>query len=210
MKNMFPYIYDFLSLVFEDKETKDKIRRVILFGSVAAGEFDKESDIDIFIDLWTGNNIKSAEASLKEADKRFLSASSKKWSLLGIRQPIKCIVGTLNDTKWRELKREMVSNGMLLYGKFEEAEEGLKHYSMFSYSLARLSQNKKMGFLRKLFGYKTAKGKKEYRRPGLLEEIGGVKLSSNVILVPVENSRKIHKFLISHRIMPEIREVRIR
>ncbi len=209
MKNLFPYIYDFLSLTFENREIKNKIRRIILFGSVAAGEFDEESDIDLFIDLWSKTSAKEVGAFIKEADKRFLT-TSKKWSLLGIRQPIKCIIGTLKDPRWNELKLEMISNGILLYGKFEETEEKLKHFTMFNYSLSRLSQNKKMKFLRKLFGYKTIKGKKEYMRPGLLDGIGGVKLSSNVILVPIENSRRLHRFLTSFGITPEIREIRTR
>lgn len=209
MKNLFPYIYDFLSLMFENKEIRNRVKNIVLFGSVAAGESDEESDIDLFIETWSKNSIKEIEASVKESEKRFLSVS-KKWSLIGIRQPIKCIVGVLNDPRWKELRHEMISNGIVLYGKFEEPEEGLKHYTMFNYSLTKLNQNKKMDFLRKLFGYKAVKAKKVYKRSGFLDEIGGIKLASNVILVPVENSRKAHKFLTSYRITPEIREIRIR
>ncbi len=57
MKNLFPYIYDFLSLLSEDDKLKSKIKRIILFGSVARGEADEESDIDIFIDLWSKHDL---------------------------------------------------------------------------------------------------------------------------------------------------------
>ncbi len=54
------------------------------------------------------------------------------------------------------------------------------------------------------------KGKKKYVWHGVLEESGGVKLSGNVILVPVEKSIDIVKLLHSFKITPEIREIMIK
>ena len=210
MKNLFPYMYDFLSVLFENKDVKNKVKRGILFGSVARDEFDKESDIDLFIDVWSKNDISYIESMVQDAEKSFFAISEKKWSLLGISFPIKTIVGILEDEEWKELRLEMSASGIIFYGKFEVLEGNLNHYAMFNYSLSRLKQNKKMAFLRRLFGYKSIKNKKEYRIPGLLEKIGGVKLNSNVILVPVEKSRDVQKFLNSFKITPEIRDILIK
>lgn len=210
MKNYFPYIYDFLSLVLEESEIIGKIKRIVLFGSVARGEADEGSDIDIFIDVWSKSGIKGVEQYVAEAEKRFYVISERKWSLLGIKLPIKCIVGMLDDARWKSLRSEIISSGLTLFGKFEEEEKGWQHYAMMNYSLAGLSQAKKMKLLRKLFGYTGIKGKKKYVWHGILEESGGVKLSSNVILVPVEKSRNIIGHLHSFKITPQIREVRIK
>lgn len=210
MKNLFPYIYDFLSLLFEDDKIRNMIKRVVLFGSAARNEADKESDIDLFIDVWAKNQIKEVESYSREADKRFYLISGKKWALLGIEHPIKYIVGLLEEDRWKELRLEIAGYGILLYGKYEEQEGNLKHCAIFSYSLSKLSQRKKMEFLRKLFGYKIMKGKKQYSQSGLLDEISGKKLGANIILVPVEKSREISDFLNSFGITPEIRDARIK
>ena len=209
-ENLFPYIYDFLSLLFEDSRIKNMIRRVILFGSAARDEADKESDIDLFIDLWSKDSTKEVESYLKEVNKRFYLISKKKWELMGIKQPIKCVVGLLGDNRWKELRFEILSYSLILFGKYEELEENLKHTVIFSYSLSNLSQKRKMGFLRNLFGYKTVKGTKRYKHSGILQQVGGEKLGANVILIPIEKSKTIKDFLNSFGITPEIREVRIR
>jgi hypothetical protein len=44
----------------------------------------------------------------------------------------------------------------------------------------------------------------------MLKQINGNKIGSNVILVPVEHSRKMQKLFNEFRITPEIREIWIR
>jgi predicted nucleotidyltransferase len=202
-----PYIYDFLSILYENEKIKDYISRIILFGSVAIGEADEESDIDLFIDVRAEAFVKEVELIIKETEKRFYLISEKKWSLLGIKTPIKCIVGILEGDRWKDLRSEIIASGIMLYGKFEEKEGRLKHFSLINYSLSGLKQQRKMSLLRSLFGYSTKKAKKLYKKAGLLQETGGVKLTANTVLVPVENSRKIQKLLNSYGITPEIREI---
>ncbi len=210
MKNLFPYIYDFLSLILEDNKMKNKIKRIILFGSVSRGEADEESDIDIFIDLWSKHSVVDVEAYLRDAEKRFYIISEKKWSLLGIKHPIKCIVGMLDDENWKNLRSEIISSGHILLGKFEEKEDGWAHYAMINYSLSAVKQAKKVKLLRKLFGYTAKKGRKKYVQRGIVEEAGGTKLSSNVLLVPVEKSRDVVKLLNSFGARVQIREARVK
>ncbi len=149
MKNFYPYIYDFISLVLGESETTGKIKRIVLFGSVARGDADERSDIDIFIDVWSKNSTKTVEQHVSEAEKRFYVISEKRWSLLGIKLPIKCIVGSLDDPRWKSLRSEIISSGITLFGKFEEIGEGWQHYAMINYSLSSLCQSKKMELLRK-------------------------------------------------------------
>ncbi len=44
------YALDFSSFLIDTAKVTDKIKRIMLFGSVARGDFTKESDIDLFID----------------------------------------------------------------------------------------------------------------------------------------------------------------
>ncbi|MBI4896441.1 MAG: nucleotidyltransferase domain-containing protein [Candidatus Aenigmarchaeota archaeon] len=210
MKNLFPYIYDFLSLLLGDNKMKSKIKRIILFGSVARGEADEESDIDVFIDVWSKHDILETKEYVKDAEKRFYVISEKKWSLLGITQPITCIVGILDDGHWKSLRSEIISGGYTLFGKFEEKEEGWAHYAMINYSLSALKQAKKMKLLRKLFGYAVKKGRKKYVQYGIVEGTGGVKLSSNVLLIPVEKSRDVIKILNSSGVTAQIRDTMVK
>lgn len=206
--SIFPYIYEYVSVLFEDSEIKRLTKRIILFGSVARGEFDSKSDIDIFLEV-SPNLAERAEGLVRKSEKRFSIIAGKR-GFLGIKNPIKTIVGNLGEPRWKELKSEMISYGITLYGKFESMPENLSHHSLFSYSLSKIPQKEKMKFLRMLFGYTIKKGGKEYRQTGLLEEIGGEKLSPNSILVPTEKSREIQKTLNSFRVTPEIREVWIK
>jgi predicted nucleotidyltransferase len=210
MKTLLPYIYDFLSLLLEEEKAKSMIKRVILFGSAARDDADQESDVDLFIDVWSRVHEKETEAYVKEADKRFYLVSEKKWSLMGVRNPIKCIVGKLDDDKWKDLRLEISSYGIVIFGKYEEEDEKSRQFAIFSYSLSKLDQKKKMRFLRNLFGYKTTKGKKKYIQPGILKAMIGEKIGPNAILVPVERSKEVREFMNSFGITPLIRTVRTR
>ena len=48
-ENLISYAANFVSFLLDEKIAKH-INRIVLFGSVARGNFDKESDIDVFID----------------------------------------------------------------------------------------------------------------------------------------------------------------
>lgn len=196
------YVYDFISQLLDNKKLFDSIKRIILFGSVARGDFRKESDVDLFIDT----NKKIDKTIGKEINK-FEKRCEKSWHLRGIDLPIKVLVGNLNEKRWKNLKEEIISYGKIIYGKFEELPEEGKHKILIDYELKCISQKKKMSFLRKLYGYKTKKGKKEYRQKGLLEEIKGEKIGSNALLINFENLLFIKKLLKSHKIKYQLRDV---
>ena len=205
---LIPYVYDFISLLFDSPDAKKYIKNIILFGSGATGEADKQSDIDLFI-----NTAESAAGKIeliaKDAEKRFYLSVEKKWSSLGINLPIKYIIADLDTYRWKEIKSEIISTGIVLYGKYEGIKEGLIHYALFNYSINKLEQKKKMKFIRTFWGYRLKKGEKIYEKKGLIAEIGGIRLDSS-ILIPVEKSREIQKAMIGFKVTPEIREVWIK
>ncbi len=209
MRSLLPYAYDYVSLLMEDDGIRNYARSIILFGSAARGDADEQSDADIFIDV-PPKALESMKPAVSRAKKRFGVAFGKKWAAVGIANPIKVMIGSLEEERWKELKAEMASYGAVLYGKFETKQDGLAHFALFSYSLSRTLQKRKMRLLRSLFGYSTKMGKKVYRKAGLIEEIGGVKLGSNSFLVPVGKSRDIQKVFTAHGVTPEIREVWVR
>ncbi len=131
-KLIIAYVYDFLSHIFEEKIS---LKKVILFGSVARNEFDKNSDIDLFIEPKQKSKIKETEKKIKEIKKRFEYEKEHTWKLKNIDYPIKEIIGNLEDLTWKTLKEDIISNGIMLYGKYEELPKKIKHYTLINYSL---------------------------------------------------------------------------
>jgi predicted nucleotidyltransferase len=210
MNEIIPYVYDFLSMVFEENNLKEKIQEIVLFGSVAKKIHDKKSDIDLFFNIKNINNSKEVEDSIKNILKSFEIKSEKTWKLKKISLPINFIVGDLNDETWKGIKDEIISSGIVLYSRYKELPENVHHYYLFNYSLNNLKRKDKMKFIRSAFGYSIKKGEKEYNQKGIIENLNGQKLSSNVILVPSEDSIKIKKFFNEHKIIYKIFETWIR
>ncbi len=183
------YAMDFCSFLLKS-EMANEIKKIILFGSVARGDFDSESDIDIFIDT-------EKEKAVENAAKKRLKAFEKseifeKWMLKGLKNPLSIKAGTLE--KW-DIYRSVISSGILLYGKFEEMPEGAKYYSMFVLDFGRMDRKKKIKLWRKLYGYKQKVGGKTFVSKGLLEELSGKKIERSVIAVPAENKSSIIEFI---------------
>ncbi|MEK6906220.1 MAG: nucleotidyltransferase domain-containing protein [Nanoarchaeota archaeon] len=204
MKEVIAYVYDFLSIVFED-EIEEKIKEIILFGSVAKKSYDKKSDIDLFFNVKETKEIKEIEEKLKKILKSFEIKAEKTWALKKIKFPINFIVGSLENETWKNLKEEIVSSGILLYGEYKEMPENLSHNYLFSYSLNNLSRKNKMKFIRKMFGYTLKKGRKKYEQSGFLKNINGLKIGTNSILIPsgeIINVKKLfNDFKIEYKII---------
>jgi len=201
------YIYDFLSMVFEN-ETSKKISDIILFGSVAKKSSDKKSDIDLFFNVKDEN--KEVEKELRTILKSFEIKAEKTWELKKIKLPINFIVGSLEDETWKNIRDEISSSGILLYGEYRQMPDNLTHNYLFYYSLSNLDRKEKMKFIRKMFGYSLKRGKKEYEQGGFLKEINGLKLGSNVILSPPHEVLKIKKIFSEFKIKYKIIESWIR
>ena len=106
------------------------MNEIILFGSVARGDFGKDSDIDLFFDV---NNDNQEEEIKKVLNNELVKFSKSKiaetWSLMGIKNNISIKVGILNEWK---LKRSIISEGIVLYGKYKELPNNLKKSVYFN------------------------------------------------------------------------------
>ncbi|MAF36052.1 hypothetical protein CL622_02950 [archaeon] len=204
---LLPYIYDFLSLAMQSPE-HGYISKIILFGSVATGAYDDESDIDLFIEMKDNSKKKQVDDMIEKTKKQFETINEKTWKLQGVENSFSCIVGKLEE--WEGLKEDILNVGIQLYGSFEQTPDDLDHYVLFSYKLKKVKQNKKMKLLRTLFGYTNVIGKKKYTQKGLVESVDGAKIGKNAILVPVKAIKEVRQIFISMKVTPQIRDVWVR
>ncbi|MBI4163526.1 MAG: nucleotidyltransferase domain-containing protein [Candidatus Aenigmarchaeota archaeon] len=174
------YAYSFVSFLFADPKIADaRIKTVYLFGSVSRGDFDKDSDIDIFIDSESKEIGKHVEMAMS----KFLKSDEwKKFRLMGIENKIKVMHGAIK--RW-ELYESVKNDGLVLYSS--SVSEGLN--SFFLVNIEPISEiTKRNRVMRKLVGRKE----KYYKGGGLVEGLGGEVLDNRVFLVP---SEKIKSFL---------------
>ena len=204
------YTVDFLSLLYFKKEFLDSVNAVVLFGSVARGNFDKKSDVDIFIDVKNKDSIPKIQESVNQVLGEFELKAKDVWHIRNIKNPIKPLVGTLDDERWSELKKELESYGTVLYGNFRRGGEGLDSYSLFEYSLKDFKQKERVALQRELLGYKSKKERKVYEHKGLIDDVGGKKLENNNVMVPSKAALSLQKFFTKNKVTPKIREIWIR
>src|SRR3989344_4657490 len=175
------FALSFASFLIDRIEAKS----VILFGSVATNNFDEESDIDLFIETSKKNENKIK--GILELYKK--TKEHENFKLTGIKNEFSLKYGNLEE--WKVLKRAVVSNGIVLYGKYQGQPENLKRKLLFTLDLEKLVRAKKVKIWRKIYGYKQKVGKKVYLIKGMAEK----KLGRGAFIVSVENSKEILNFL---------------
>src|SRR3989344_4048685 len=129
------FALNFASFLLE----KMNVNAIILFGSVAKNQFDDESDIDLFIE--TENKNKDKINSILELYEK--SKDYETFKLLGIKNDISIKCGKL--VEWTELKRSIISGGIVLYGTYQSTPEKLNHKVLFLLSLENNSKAKRLG-----------------------------------------------------------------
>lgn len=197
-ENLVAYTLNFASFLLESKMSKD-INRIILFGSVARGDFNKDSDIDIFIDT---------EKNTEEEANRILSLFKqseiqRKWEIKGLKNEISIKIGKLKE--WN-LRRNIISDGILLYGKLKEMPEEIEYYLMFSLSFIKLKKFQKVRLWRKLYGYYQRLGKKVYASKGLIEKLNGKRIEGGIV-IPIKNKKAITEFLNKEKIKYKVFDI---
>lgn len=183
------YAMDFCSILLKN-EIAPHINRIILFGSVARGDFDDESDIDLFIDTEKEKEVKSAVEKAMIAFEK--SETNEKWRLKGLKNSLSVKAGKLEE--WA-LYRSAIASSILLYGKFEEMPKKARYYSMFILDFTGMKRSRKIKLWRELYGYKQKAGEKVFVSKGLLEEVSGKKIERSVIAIPAENKDRILEFV---------------
>lgn len=183
------YAMDFASYAIEKLENID---RIIIHGSIARGDFDEESDIDLFIDT----KEKNAENKIKKILEDYYKTSKfKQWELKGINNPLSIISGNLDSEEWKDLKRAMINTGIILYGKYTEKIEKTNQYVLFSFENIK-PDKKRISFYRKLFGFTL--NKKHYS--GIAEKIQAFKLGKGCLLVPIAKANELKQFFQNNKI----------
>lgn len=194
------YAMDFASFLVQKTKNTANINNIILFGSVARGDEEKTSDIDLFIEvIHEGAGI---EKEIKECLDSFLCSAKYKnyWKLLGIVNEIRLVIGRLD--KWPELKASIIANGLLLYGKFmPEIKEG-RHLVFFIWENVK-PNSRRVLLNKKIFGY--VQKKKIYK--GLLQQVNGEKLGKGCVVVPLEHSSFFLKVFREYKVDVKIRKV---
>ncbi|MBI2508388.1 nucleotidyltransferase domain-containing protein [Candidatus Woesearchaeota archaeon] len=197
---MFEDIIEEIKRAFKNKKF---IESIILFGSVARGEANKNSDVDLFIVVaFQGRRIENliSQAVLNLEKKHNIN-----------------IQYILTDATFKKINKQFLDTvlreGILLLGRMPEIpiqKLGLEPYSLIKYDLSQLPQAEKMKVRRMLFGKETKKTykKKVYvsKRKGLIDETRGLRTGIASILIPEKDARKIARELRSHgakvRIIP--------
>ena len=194
------YAMDFASFLIEEIKDKEKIRNIILFGSVSRGDNDNNSDIDIFIDIVRED--KKIEKEISRILMKFKDSVKFKnyWKLLGVENETKIMVGNLDN--WKGLKSSIIANGILFYGKFKPFVEEGKHLVLFVWENIK-PNSKRVLFNKQMFGYKQ-KGK---FYEGLIGKYGAERFGKGCIIAPLEQSNIFHSLFKKYRIGVKIKKV---
>ena len=170
---------------------KIKVDEIILFGSTTRGEAGKKSDIDIFF------NTREKEAPIKkiiknELKKFYKSNIYEAFKLRGISNEINIEVGNLEN--WH-LKRSIIADGIVLYGRYKEIPKNVKSYIFYNIKpIKNIAKRNKI--IRVLFGRKEI----NYAKEGIIQKNSGKIISPSSFILPIESSLEITKFLQSEKI----------
>lgn len=190
MKRIFKRIVKELSVISE-------IRLIILYGSFARGDYGPKSDIDLLI-------LTTKPKTLNEIQNKIIGIEEK------IGKSIQPTIRTEKELKKTDtgLLQNLLQEGKLLYLKepFEiSASEIIKQkpYVIYTFELNSLNQKTKAKFNREL--YTRTKEKHVYQ--GLLQKIGGQKLSPGCIVIPFDKKNILERLFRRYKIKYEAKNI---
>ena len=191
-ENLISLAFIFISYLF--REPSLHIRRIFLFGSVARGDYDENSDIDLFIDvdpIYEPETLKKAQRAMK----RFILLEQKKLNIKAISNTLTFKVGVLD--MW-ELKEAVEKEGIVLYA--HPLGSALTKYFLFT--LPPITPVKKrIKVIRMLFG------RKEYQVPGLVLKYQGKILNPRCFFISYEGLKEVTSFLAREKVMFSFEEI---
>jgi len=187
------YAMDFASYLFHKV---DGINRIILHGSVARGDYDNKSDIDLFVDI---DDMKKEKKVLEVIQDYYKTKKFSEWKMKGISNQISVISGKIDSAEWKSLKRAIISTGIVLYGKYKAETEKIYSYVLFSFENIK-PERKRVSIFRKLFGFKF----KKQKYSGLVEKMHGIKIGKGSVVVPTERANELKNYLKERGISPKV------
>ncbi|MBU4140663.1 MAG: nucleotidyltransferase domain-containing protein [Candidatus Omnitrophica bacterium] len=162
----------------------EDVKAVILYGSLARGEFTSRSDIDLFI-------LTTDDKTQKEVQDKVIKLESE------IGRNIQPTIRTIVELQKTDtgLLQNIFQEGKILYLKEPSDIPSAillqqKPFLIYSFQISSLLQKDKARFNRQLYE-QTRKG---YKYKGLLQDIGGQKLSSGCVMIPYKQKENIEKF----------------
>ncbi|MDP6627189.1 MAG: nucleotidyltransferase domain-containing protein [Methanopyri archaeon] len=197
--DLIAYAMEFSSFIMRSDAARS-VRRIVLYGSVARGDHDDESDIDVFVDC--DEDVLDMVARTKIAFE--LSETHERWRLKGLTNPLSVKAGDI--TTW-DIHRSVISSGILLYGRFSGRPDDAALHCLFVLDVSHLPRKDKMKVWRALYGYQQRVRGKLFTFPGIVRTVGGRKLGNGVVLVPVEGKDVVVRTLREHQVRYELTEV---
>lgn len=166
------------------------VRCAILFGSVARGTAQEDSDIDLLV-LASGPHIRRLREEIHDVE-----------STLDVNvSPLILRPGEL-DRLDRQFLDSVLREGVLLAGSpptVSLQDLQLRPIRVVSFDVSHLPPPEKMRLHRALDGYATVKrrGRKRYERKvaGFLKEVGGRRVGRGAIVVPEEALPRLEEIL---------------
>jgi len=162
----------------------EDVKAIILYGSLARGEFTSRSDVDLFI-------LTTEDKTQKEIHDKVIELESE------IGRNIQPTIRTIAELQKTDtgLLQNIFQEGKILYLREPSDIPSAillqqKPYLIYSFQISSLLQKEKARFNRQLY----EQTRKEYKYKGLLQEIGGQKLSAGCAMIPYEQKEKIEKF----------------
>ena len=159
------------------------IEAIVLYGSIARGDYDGRSDIDLMIVINSENPLE------------YLSQITSIITDLRPHREIRPILTNLHDYS-EEFYKNVFREGIVLFGKLVLTEDDLAihpHY-LISYDLTGQPNSKKSRISQKVYGYKSTKtvdGKKyEYTYPGLIDEFDSILVSRGTLILDIDDGDK--------------------
>ena len=162
----------------------EDVKAVILYGSLARGEFTSRSDIDLFI-------LTTDDKTQREVEDKVIKLESE------IGRNIQPTIRTIDELQKTDtgLLQNIFQEGKILYLKEPSDIPSAillqqKPFLIYSFQISSLPQKDKVRFNRQLY----EQTKKDYKYKGILHEIGGQRLSSGCIMIPHMQKETIEKF----------------
>lgn len=198
---------EFESLAFEFARMASRykeVAQIILFGSVAKGDADRRSDVDILVILDAVRVDSSAKAEITS----LALSLEKKYD-----RNIQLI---LSSEKFEGLDEhfvnEVLHKGIVLYSRHSKIEADsleLKPFRLIVYNLINFDAREKKRIRKILYGHRTEKrvDDKIYRSStiGIVQEQGGIRIGRGVFVIPEHQAesclKKLDRLMINHREM---------
>ena len=170
-------------IVKELSEIED-VKAIILYGGFARGEYTSRSDVDLFI-------LTAEKGTQQEIQDKIITLESE------IDRDIQPTIRTTDELKKTDtgLLQNIFQEGKVLYLKesIEIPSAALlrqKPYIIYSFQITSSAQKDKARFNRGLYAQKIG----SYKYTGLLQEMGGQKLSAGCVMIPFAKKQVIEKF----------------